>query len=167
MSDLSPSTSYLDLASLTALRGQAVTNERKALRKAAEQFEAHFLQETLKAMRQTIVKSELTESDTADLYEDLMDKEVAQQMARRGGVGLANMLEKQLVQRQAQLLPSTEDALKARAYPLQPAASALPLSGTAPASTALPLPRAAAGYALPLSAPALPLPGRPVPGAKP
>ncbi len=60
MSDLAPGTSYLDLASLTALRGQAVTDERKAMRKAAEQFEAHFLQETLKAMRQTIDKSELT-----------------------------------------------------------------------------------------------------------
>lgn len=166
MSDLSPSAGYLDFASLTALRGQAVAGERKALRKAAEQFEAHFLQETLKAMRQTIIKSELTESDSADLYEDLMDKEVAQQMARRGGVGLADMLEKQLARRQAQTVPSTEDALKARAFPLNPAASPLPL--TAPAAPApMPLSRAAAGYALPLTAPALPLPGRLPLGTKP
>ena len=166
MSDLSPSTGYLDFASLTALRGQAVTNERKALRKAAEQFEAHFLQETLKAMRQTIVKSELTESDTADLYEDLMDKEVAQQMSRRGGVGLADMLERQLARRQTQAVPSTEDALKARAFPLNPAAAPLPLA--APAAPApMALPRAAAGYALPLTAPALPLPGRQPLGTKP
>ena len=165
MSDLSPSTGYLDFASLTALRGQAVTNERKALRKAAEQFEAHFLQETLKAMRQTIVKSELTESDTADLYEDLMDKEIAQQMSRRGGVGLADMLERQLARREAQAVPSTEAALKARALPLNPATTPLPLA--TPAQAPMALPRAAAGYALPLTAPALPLPGRNLPGAKP
>ncbi len=163
MSELTPTSGYLDFASLTALRGQAAGGERQALRKAAEQFEAHFLQETLKAMRQTIVKSELTESDSADLYEDLMDKEVAQQMARRVGVGLANMLEKQLIQRQAQTLPSTEDALKARAFPLNPASPALPMTAPAPAA-ALPLQRAKVGYDLPLSAPAMPL-GRV--GAKP
>ena len=163
MSDLTPTSGYLDFASLTALRGQAAGGERQALRKAAEQFEAHFLQETLKAMRQTIVKSELTESDSADLYEDLMDKEVAQQMARRGGVGLATMLERQLIQRQAQTLPSTEDALKARAFPLNPASPALPMSAPAPAA-ALPLQRAKVGYDLPLTAPAMPL-GRV--GAKP
>ncbi len=156
MSDLTPTSGYLDFASLTALRGQAAGGERQALRKAAEQFEAHFLQETLKAMRQTIVKSELTESDSADLYEDLMDKEVAQQMARRGGVGLADMLERQLIQRQAQTLPSTEDALKARAFPLNPASPALPMTAPAPAA-ALPLQRAKVGYDLPLSAPAMPL----------
>lgn len=164
MSDLTPTSGYLDFASLTALRGKAAGGERQALRKAAEQFEAHFLQETLKAMRQTIVKSELTESDSADLYEDLMDKEVAQQMARRGGVGLADMLERQLIQRQAQTLPSTEDALKARAFPLNPASPALPVTAPA-AAPALPLSRAKAGYALPsLAAPAMPL-GRL--GAKP
>jgi len=156
MSDLTPTSGYLDFASLTALRGQAAGGERQALRKAAEQFEAHFLQETLKAMRQTIVKSELTESDSANLYEDLMDKEVAQQMARRGGVGLANMLERQLIQRQAQTLPSTEDALKARAFPLNPTSPALPVAAPA-AAPALPLSRAKAGYALPLDAPAMPL----------
>ncbi len=163
MSDLTPTSGYLDFASLTALRGQAAGGERQALRKAAEQFEAHFLQETLKAMRKTIDKSELTESDSADLYEDLMDKEVAQQMPRRGGVGLANMFEKQLIQRQAQTLPSTEDALKARAFPLNPASPSLPMTAPAPAA-ALPLQRAKVGYDLPLSAPAMPL-GRV--GAKP
>jgi peptidoglycan hydrolase FlgJ len=157
MSDLTPSTGYLDFASLTALRGQAVTDERKALRKAAEQFESHFLQETLKAMRQTVVKSELTESDTADLYEDLMDKEIAQQMSRRGGVGLADMLERQLARREAAAEPSTEAALKARAFELNPPPAALPAA--TPAKAPLPLSRAAAGYGLPL-APATGLPLR-------
>jgi Rod binding domain-containing protein len=154
MSDLAPSTGYLDFASLTALRGQAVTDERKALRKAAEQFESHFIQETLKAMRQAVVKSELTESDAADLYEDLMDKEIAQQMARRGGVGLADMLERQLAQREAPPPPSTQDALKARSFELNPTAPALPVAS--PARPPLPVSRAAAGYALP-QAPSLPL----------
>lgn len=164
MSDITPTAGYLDFGSLTALRGQAVTDERKALRKVAEQFESHFIQETLKAMRQTIVKSELTESGSADLYEDLMDKEVAQQMARRGSIGLADMLERQLGARQAtgqatseaSAMPSTQAALEARAFTLNPAAPSLPLA--TPTKAPLPLSRAAAGYALP---------GRALPGVEP
>lgn len=150
MSDITPSASYLDFGSLTALRGQAVTDERKALRKVAEQFEAHFIQETMKAMRQTVVKSDLTESASTDLYEDLMDKEIAQQMARRGGVGMADMLERQFMLRNAQPVASTQDALKARAFPLEPAAVALPLA--VPARAPLALPRTG-GYAMPGNAP--------------
>ena len=164
MSDITPSASYFDFASLAALRGQAVQDERKALRKAAEQFESHFIQETLKAMRQTIAKSDLMESASADLYEDMMDKEVSLQLTRRGGVGIADMLERQFVQRDAQALTSTETALKARAFELNPAAASLPMA--TPAKAPLALPRGAAGYALPLPS-ALNLPGRSGAGDKP
>lgn len=150
MSDITPAASYLDFGSLTALRGQAAQNEGRALRKVAEQFESHFIQETMKAMRQTVVKSELSESASTDLYEDLMDKEIAQQMSRRGGVGMVDMLERQFLLRNAQPVPSTQDALKSRALPLQPAAVALPLA--APTAAPLALPRAG-GYALPGAAP--------------
>lgn len=155
MSDLTTSRSYLDFGSLAALRGQAAQDERKALRQTAEQFESYFIQETLKAMRQTIEKSELNESDSTGMYEDLMDKEIAQQMARRGGMGVADMLERQLAQRMEQALPSTQEALKARSFELNPAPAALPVA--TPPRPPLTMPRAAGDYALPLS-PAMTLP---------
>ena len=74
-----------------------------------------------------------------------MDKEVAQQMVKRGGIGLANMLEKQMLQQQSAAV-STQDALKlhpgntTEALPLKPAAPALPVSQP-DAAPALPLQR--------------------------
>lgn len=103
--------SYLDFAALTRLKGQAAHDPKKSLRAAAEQFESYFIQETLKAMRKTVMKSDLLESEHADLYQDLFDKEVAMQMAKRGGVGLADMLEREMTRREAGAMPSTQQAL--------------------------------------------------------
>jgi flagellar protein FlgJ len=127
---------YLDFSALTRLRGQAVQDPKKTLRAAAEQFEAYFIQETLKAMRKTVEKSDLLDSQHADMYQDLFDKEVSVQMARRGGVGLANMLEREMARRESGQLPSTQQALAL--HPQQPA---LPLKAE---QAGLPLRREAA-----------------------
>ena len=89
--DIGPGT-YLDFNGLGALRAQAQRDERGALKQAAEQFEAYFLQEILKSMRATVENGGLVDSSAMDTYQDMMDKEVAQSMAKGQGVGLANML---------------------------------------------------------------------------
>jgi len=133
MSNPSPvagnASSYLDTRQLGQLRGQASKDPAKAVRATAEQFESYFLQQMMKEMRATIEKSDMVESNAMDTYQDMMDKEVAQQMVRRGGIGLASMLEKQMLQQQA---ASTQDALRlhpaaATALPLQAPKTALPL----------------------------------------
>lgn len=132
MSDLtlSANTGYHDFGALATLKGEAAREPQKVARKAAEQFEAYFIQNMLKTMRESIEKSDLVDHGSADMYQDLMDKEVSMQMVRRGGIGLADMLEKQMLQRQAL---STQDALQARAagtpqgLPLNPERSPLPL----------------------------------------
>lgn len=131
MSDLSTNSSstYLDFNALARLKGEAAQDPSKAIRKTAEQFEAYFVQQMMKSMRESIDKSDLVESGNMDMYQDLMDKEVSLSMAKRGGMGLANMLERQM--RQAQDL-STQDALQlrpgpAQALPLNPVREALPL----------------------------------------
>jgi flagellar protein FlgJ len=133
MSDMALPSSYLDFNALAQLRGEAAHDPNKAARKTAEQFESYFLQQMMKEMRATVEKSDLVESNAMDTYQDMMDKEVAQQMVRRGGIGLANMLEKQMLQQQASAV-STQDALKlhpgntgAEPLPLKPAAPALPV----------------------------------------
>jgi flagellar protein FlgJ len=83
-----------------------------ALRKAAEQFEALFIQEMLKSMRASIEKDELTSNQHLETYESLFDREVSLQMAKRGSVGLADMLVKHM---EKQLPQPTADVLSNRA----------------------------------------------------
>jgi flagellar protein FlgJ len=66
--------------------------QKKALRKASEQFEALFLQEMLKSMRATVGNDELVDSAAIQTYEEMFDREVALQMAKRGSVGISDML---------------------------------------------------------------------------
>jgi Rod binding domain-containing protein len=84
--------------------------DKTALRKAAEQFEALFIQEMLKTMRQTVEKDENTTSAHMETYESMLDRELALQMSKRGTVGVADMLVTHL-ERQQQ---STDQVLKNR-----------------------------------------------------
>lgn len=141
------SSTYLDFAALTRLKGQAAQDPKKSLRAAAEQFEAYFIQETLKAMRKSVIKGDLIDSQHADLYQDLFDKEVAVQMARRGGVGLADMLEREMTRREALPTPSTNQALalhpKPELLPLHTEQKSMPLSRQAQSAYPIkPLPEA-------------------------
>jgi len=136
MSDLTTTpASYLDFGALGRLKGEASRDPTQAVRQTAEQFEAYFLQQMMKSMRDTIEKSDLVESNNMEMYQDLMDKEVAMKMVKRGGIGVANMLEKQMLKQNAEL--STQDALKLRpvvqpeALPLVKPAEPLPLKTTA------------------------------------
>ena len=94
---LSP-TSYHDFAALAALKGKAgrAGEGDAALRAAAQQFEAMFLQEMMRTMRQATIKSDLLESNAMETYEGMFDKEVAMQMSKRGGMGMADMMVKQM-----------------------------------------------------------------------
>ena len=139
---------YLDFQGLASLRGDAARSPDKAARATAEQFEAYFIQQMMKAMRESVEKSDLVDSGHMDMYQDLMDKEVSMQMVRRGGMGLADMLEKQMLQQQQNLANAQATAVgmatapAASFMPLQPPPGALPLKTNAP--SALPLERTGA-----------------------
>jgi flagellar protein FlgJ len=66
------------------------------LQSAAQDFEAIFLHKMLESMRKTVPKSGLLESFSADMYQSMFDEELANEMAKRGEVGLANMMYKEL-----------------------------------------------------------------------
>jgi flagellar protein FlgJ len=72
--------------------GAAFDGQKKALKKAAEQFEALFLQEMLKSMRATVGDDELVDSAAIQTYQEMFDREVALQMSKRGAVGISDML---------------------------------------------------------------------------
>lgn len=69
----------------------------KALRKACEGFEAMFLNMMYRQMRSTVHEGGLFGEDNATkIFEDMRDSEMTKQMAEAGGIGLGDLLYKQL-----------------------------------------------------------------------
>jgi len=104
------------------------------MRETAQQFEAMFLQQMMKSMRDASFKSDLVESSGKETFEAMFDKEVSMGMARRNSIGLADLLVKHMPDPAAQA--STAEVLKTRGtqgMSLHPAPEkALPLQANTP-----------------------------------
>ena len=72
--------------------------QQKKLREACEGFEAMFLSMMYKQMRATVPESDLfgKKSNAIKIFEDMRDTELMNQAAKSGGIGLADMMMKQL-----------------------------------------------------------------------
>ena len=65
---------------------------------AAKMYERHFLNEMVKAMRSTVSEGELTKSGMADkIYKDQLDTQYVEQWSDTGGVGLADLIYDELM----------------------------------------------------------------------
>jgi Rod binding domain-containing protein len=71
-------------------------NKDKELMEVARKFEGILIYQMLKAMRNTVQKSELLNSFSLNQYESMMDEEIASEMAKQKGIGLADSLFYQL-----------------------------------------------------------------------
>lgn len=144
MNDVSNSPqSYLDFAGLGSLRGQAQQKTDKATRDTATQFEAMFIQEMLKSMREATEKSDLMGSEVGEQFEQMYDKELSMQLARRNTMGVADMIVKQV-----DIASKSVEANKAASVSLGDKQPSLPLH---PQNGSLALPQGQAG--LPLQRP--------------
>lgn len=85
-----------DFAQFTELRAGAARNDPEVLREVAGQFEALFMQTILKNMRAGQLAEPLFGSDQHDMYREMMDQQLAVEMSRGKGLGLADMLVSQL-----------------------------------------------------------------------
>ena len=120
--------SYLDFAGLGELRGQAQQNQDKALKESAQQFEGLFIQMMMKSMREASMKDEENQSSGMDTFENMFDKEISVQMAKRGAMGVADFMAKAVKQQIA--TPSAAEVLNARqtqGMPLRPDLTPMPL----------------------------------------
>ena len=142
--------SYLDFDGLGQLKGQARQDAKSAIRETAQQFEALFLQMMMKSMRESIVKSELSESNTMETFEGMFDKEVSVQLAKKNSMGLADMLVKNIEQQQANLA-TTAEILKQRQDPaaFNASAKSMPLNPKLMGMSLDKLNPASGGFALP------------------
>ncbi len=89
---------YADFKTLSALKHEAKTDSQKALRGAAQQFESLFINEMLKSMRQATssVGDSITGGNEMDMYQGMYDQQIATQLSKSKGFGLADLLVQQL-----------------------------------------------------------------------
>ncbi len=75
-------------------------SKQKEIKKVAQDFEALFLNMMLKSMRQTVAEDKITGGGKAEeTYRFLLDQEYSNIAAKRGGVGIASVVEKELLKR--------------------------------------------------------------------
>jgi len=122
--------SSIDFAGMASLRGQAQQKTDKATRETATQFEAMFINEMLKSMRQTIEKSDLNGSDAEDTFQEMYDRELSQQLAKRNTLGVADMLVKHLDREKA---PPPDFDAKHAPIPLNAVQESMAIQRTQPA----------------------------------
>lgn len=84
-----------DANSLGSLKSTAARSPEKAMKLAAREFEALFLNQVLKSMRESLPKDGPFASQATESYTQMFDRELSKSMAARG-TGLATMIEKQL-----------------------------------------------------------------------
>jgi flagellar protein FlgJ len=122
-----------DSRSLDSLRRDAQRDPQGAVRKAAQQFEALFMQMVLKSMREATPKSGLFDSPSQDMYTGMLDQQLATKMSH-SSTGLADVIVRQLTRH----MPAAREAAAAGSAP---AASAAPPAVESPALRATALKR--------------------------
>ena len=154
----------LDVQGVNQLKLDAKTASPEALKQAAQQFEAVFMNMLMKSMREATPQDGMFDSDQTRMYTSMLDQQLTQRMATRG-IGLADVMVRQL---STVLNPppagegAASDASRAvQAFPLH-ATQGLPLNAPPmdldPARAQVPH-RGMESYGL---APAQPLPVTPV-----
>ena len=87
--------SRLSQVSDLASSGRSKTN--KQLKSLSKQFESIFVHQLLKSMRSTVQKTGLFDSHATNMYESLHDEEIAKLMTEQKGIGLADVIYRDLV----------------------------------------------------------------------
>src|SRR5215831_691019 len=91
-----------DLTGLEQLRQRAAHADPNALKEAAAQFDALFIRMMLKSARAASLGKGIFDSEASSQYLELMDDQVALELARKGGLGFGKMLLEQISPRAAQ-----------------------------------------------------------------
>lgn len=85
----------LDVKDMGSLKQSARANDPAALKTAATQFEAMFVNMMMKSMREATPQDGLMDSQTTKTFTSMLDQQTSQNIAKRG-IGLSDMLVRQL-----------------------------------------------------------------------
>ena len=84
---------------LERMRGQSKFGQigsEKNMEKVARDFESVFINKLFESMREAIPKSDLFDSSAMDMFQSMTDQEMAKNMAERKGMGIGEMVYKDL-----------------------------------------------------------------------
>ena len=87
------------VGSFEQVSSPGLSREDQKLKESAEEFEAVFISLMLSQMRNSVMKSDLFgKGQEEEVWNSMMDQELAKTWAKNDGVGLANLLFQQLQQ---------------------------------------------------------------------
>lgn len=91
---------FADPAALASLKRDAKVQDPAALKEAAKQFESLFTKMLLKSMREASESfgDSMFDSDQTEFYQGMFDDQLAMQLSQGKGLGLADVLVRQLAQ---------------------------------------------------------------------
>ncbi len=98
----------------TAVRAPAAalpdTPDAKRVKQVAQEVEAIFLRQLMSAMRTPTFGDASTPGTSQQLYKDMVNDQLAGAMARAGGIGLADLIARDMLRRQGAKISSSPDA---------------------------------------------------------
>ncbi|TPE54922.1 flagellar assembly peptidoglycan hydrolase FlgJ [Maribrevibacterium harenarium] len=102
---------FADFSALTDLKARAQKDPDAALKDVAQEFEAIFIDMLFKNMRSANdeISSGLFDSNQFKQYQEMMDTQLAQSLAKSGGIGLADALIRQYGGEGKQSVPSADN----------------------------------------------------------
>ena len=112
-------------ASIAALRSAAARDPKAAIRETAKQFEALFMQQLMKSMREATMSSGMLDNSGTKLGNEMLDSQYASKMSGLPG-GLADAIARQLERQLGE--GSAAPAAAAAAAPASASPAATPLS---------------------------------------
>jgi len=87
---------YTDFDSLAKLKNEAKQKTPDSIKEVAKQFESVFVGMMLKSMRQAKLADGILDNSQSDFYRDMYDQQLSIHLAGENGMGLADVIERQL-----------------------------------------------------------------------
>ena len=96
-------------ASGSALRARAATDPKAAIKMAAKQFEAIFMQQLMKSMRESSLGTGMLDNSGTQMGTEMLDTQLSNKMSGMPG-GLADVIARQLERQMSGIVPSVASA---------------------------------------------------------
>jgi flagellar protein FlgJ len=129
-----------DFSGYTALKAKARADDPAAIKAAAQQFEALFTQMMLKSMRDATLSDgtdPMTGGEQGGFYRDMFDQQLALTLSSGKGLGLADMLVKQMTPHKDVAPAQTHGAAPAQTHDVIPAKAGTQESSVKPLDSRL------------------------------
>ena len=110
---------YLDFSKFNQLRKMTRDDKDAALQAAAQQMEGIFLNMMLQSMRDAnavFAEGNMLDSRDGQFYQGMYDKQLSLNISKNGGIGLADVIVKQMQARSDSKLPETGTAMDIASY---------------------------------------------------